>query len=146
MMSPSTSAPHNQPIQPELDVLVSTVLLLLGLGLVMVYSASIAIAEAKFGEGSSYYFLARQASYILAGIAVGIGCFRIPLRWWQAYSHYLLGLGILLLLVVLIPGISHEINGSRRWIPLGITSFQPSELMKLSRIIFSRVSCLSSHC
>ena len=138
MMSPSTSAPHNQPIQPELDVLlVSTVLLLLGLGLVMVYSASIAIAEAKFGEGSSYYFLARQASYILAGIAVGIGCFRIPLRWWQAYSHYLLGLGILLLLVVLIPGISHEINGSRRWIPLGITSFQPSELMKLIILIFT---------
>ncbi|HNS57721.1 MAG TPA: putative lipid II flippase FtsW [Nitrosomonas europaea] len=138
MMSPPTSAPHNQPIQPELDVLlVSTVLLLLGLGLVMVYSASIAIAEAKFGEGSSYYFLARQASYILAGIAVGIGCFRIPLRWWQAYSHYLLGLGILLLLVVLIPGISHEINGSRRWIPLGITSFQPSELMKLIILIFT---------
>lgn len=138
MMSLSTSAPHNQPIQPELDVLlVSTVLLLLGLGLVMVYSASIAIAEAKFGEGNSYYFLARQASYILAGIAIGTGCFRIPLRWWQAYSHYLLGLGILLLLVVLIPGISHEINGSRRWIPLGITSFQPSELMKLIILIFT---------
>lgn len=139
MMSISTSTPHNnQPIQSELDLLlISTVMLLLGLGLVMVYSASIAIAEAKFGEGSSYYFLARQASYILAGIVVGTGCFRIPLRWWQIYSHYLLGFGILLLLVVLIPGISHEINGSRRWIPLGITSFQPSELMKLIILIFT---------
>lgn len=103
----------------------------------MVYSASIAIAEAKFGEGNSYYFLARQALYILAGIAVGTGCFRIPLRWWQTYSRYLLGLGILLLLLVLIPGISHEINGSRRWIPLGITNFQPSELMKLIILIFT---------
>lgn len=139
MISLSTStAPHKQPIQPGLDLfLASSVLLLLGLGLVMVYSASIAIAESKFGEGNSYYFLVRQAFYIVAGITAGAGCFQIPLRWWQTYSHYLLGLGILLLLVVLIPGISHEINGSRRWLPLVIFNLQPSELMKLFILIFT---------
>ncbi|MBE7527881.1 putative lipid II flippase FtsW [Betaproteobacteria bacterium PRO4] len=136
--SVAPTASHNQPIQPGLDLLlVVAVLLLLGLGLVMVYSASIAIAESKFGEGNSHYFLVRQVLYILAGIAVGNACFRIPLRWWQTYSHYLLGFGILLLVVVLVPGISHEINGSRRWLSLVIFNFQPSELMKLFILIFT---------
>lgn len=138
MISSSAPAPHKQPIQPELDLLlVATVLLLLGLGLVMVYSASISVAESKFGEGDSYHFLGRQALYILLGAVLGRHCFKIPLRWWQTYSHYLLGLGILLLIMVLIPGLSHEINGSRRWIPLVFINFQPSELMKLIILIFT---------
>ncbi|MCC6915995.1 MAG: putative lipid II flippase FtsW [Nitrosomonas sp.] len=138
MVNSPAPAPHKQPVQPEVDLLlVATVLLLLGLGLVMVYSASISVAESKFGEGDSYHFLGRQALYMLLGIVLGQYCFRIPLRWWQTYSHYLLGLGILLLIAVLIPGLSHEINGSRRWIPLVFINFQPSELMKLFILIFT---------
>ena len=136
MISPSTT--HNQPIQPKLDLhLLSAVLLLLGLGLVMVYSASIAIAESKYGEGGTYYFLVRQALSILLGIFAGMIAFQVSLRQWQTYSHYLLAVGVVLLLVVLIPGIGLEINGSRRWLPLVIFNFQPSALMKLLILIFT---------
>ena len=136
MMTPSTV--HNQPAQPELDLaLLSTVLLLSGLGLIMVYSASIAIAESKFGENGTYYFLVRQAISIVLGIGCGMAAFKVSLRQWQACSRFLLVIGIVLLFVVLIPGIGLEINGSRRWLPLVIFNFQPSELMKLLILIFT---------
>lgn len=136
MMTPSTV--HNQPAQPELDLaLLSTVLLLSGLGLIMVYSASIAIAESKFGENGTYYFLVRQAISIVLGIGFGMAAFKVSLRQWQTCSRFLLVIGIALLFVVLIPGIGLEINGSRRWLPLVIFNFQPSELMKLLILIFT---------
>lgn len=136
MMTPSTV--HNQPAQPELDLaLLSTVLLLSGLGLIMVYSASIAIAESKFGENGTYYFLVRQAISIVLGIGFGMAAFKVSLRQWQTCSRFLLVIGIVLLFVVLIPGIGLEINGSRRWLPLVIFNFQPSELMKLLILIFT---------
>ncbi len=134
----SSSTTHNQPIQSELDLyLLSAVLLLLGLGLIMVYSASIAIAESKYGENGTYYFLIRQAFSILLGIFCGMAVFQVSLRQWQACARYLLAIGMVLLFVVLIPGIGLEINGSRRWLPLVIFNFQPSELMKLLILIFT---------
>jgi len=136
MMTPSTV--HNQPAQLELDLpLLSIVLLLSGLGLIMVYSASIAIAESKFGENGTYYFLVRQAISIALGIGFGMAAFKVSLRQWQTCSRFLLVIGIALLFVVLIPGIGLEINGSRRWLPLVIFNFQPSELMKLLILIFT---------
>lgn len=136
MMSSPVS--HNQQIQPDLDLpLVATVLLLLGLGLVMVYSASIAIAESEHGSNGTYYYLIRQSAYMLLGIVFGLLAFQAPLYKWRAYSPYLLAAGILLLILVLIPGISREINGSHRWLPLGPVNFQPSELMKFLILIFT---------
>lgn len=111
---------------------------LLGLGLVMVYSASISIAGAGSGtHGYPAYFLLRHAAYLAVGLLAGVIAFQIPLRWWQKYSFPLFLIGVVLLALVLIPGVSHEVNGSRRWISLKIVNFQPSEFVKLSMVIYA---------
>ncbi len=111
---------------------------LLAIGLVMVYSASIAIAEAaKYTGGNGEYYLLRQGSFIAIGVMVGVGAFQIPTKVWQQAAPYLFLAGLLLLLVVLIPGIGREVNGSRRWIPLGFANLQPSELMKFLAVLYA---------
>jgi len=107
-------------------------MILIGIGLVMVYSSSIALAETakKFGNSSSY-FLIRQTLFICIGAAAGFITFLIPIRWWQKVSPYLFLGGLFLLLLVLIPGIGHKVNGSRRWLSLIVFNLQPSEFMKL---------------
>jgi cell division protein FtsW len=111
---------------------------LLALGWVMIYSASIAIAEAaRYTGHNGEYYLMRQGIFIVAGVAVGISAFQIPMRVWQQIAPYLFLLGLLLLVVVLIPGIGHEVKGSRRWIPLGFANLQPSELMKLLAVLYA---------
>lgn len=105
-------------------------LMMLGLSLVMVYSASIASAEAKSALGNqSTYYLLRQGLYIVLGITAGAVCFQIPLNNWQKMAPFLFLLGVLLLVLVLIVG--RSINGSQRWLPLGIVNLQPSEFVKL---------------
>jgi cell division protein FtsW len=111
---------------------------LLAIGLVMVYSASIAIAEAaKYTGGNGEYYLLRQGIFIAIGVMVGVGAFQIPTKVWQQAAPYLFLAGLLLLLVVLIPGIGREVNGSRRWIPLGFANLQPSELMKFLAVLYA---------
>jgi len=111
---------------------------LLAIGLVMVYSASIAIAEAaRYTGNNGEYYLLRQALFIALGIGVGIGAFQVPMRVWQQASPYLFLAGLLLLVIVLIPGIGREVNGSRRWIPLGFANLQPSELMKFLAVLYA---------
>ncbi|MFM8490634.1 MAG: putative lipid II flippase FtsW [Candidatus Methylopumilus sp.] len=107
-------------------------IILIGIGLVMVYSSSIALAETakKFGNSSSY-FLIRQTLFICIGAAAGFITFLIPIRWWQKVSPYLFLGGLFLLILVLIPGIGHKVNGSRRWLSLIVFNLQPSEFMKL---------------
>ncbi|MDQ1314669.1 MAG: cell division protein FtsW [Pseudomonadota bacterium] len=123
----------------ELDYsLLWLVLGLLAIGLVMVYSASIAIAEAARYTGSNgEYYLIRQGVFIAIGLVAGAGAFLVPMRVWQQAAPYLFLVGLLLLLVVLIPGIGREVNGSRRWIPLGFANLQPSELMKLLAVLYA---------
>jgi cell division protein FtsW len=107
-------------------------LLLLGIGLVMVYSASIALAEADKATGhQSTYFMVRHAIYLGIALLAGLVAFQVPTRYWQRVAPYLFLIGLALLVVVLIPGIGRDVNGSRRWIPLGIATLQPSEMMKL---------------
>ena len=124
---------------PEYDqVLVWIVLSLLAIGLVMVYSASIATAEAsKFTGFHAEYYLLRHGVYILVGLLIGIAAFQIPLLDWQKLAPYLFLLGVLLLVLVLIPGIGREVNGSRRWLPLLIVNLQPSELMKYFAVLYA---------
>ncbi|MBI1285054.1 MAG: putative lipid II flippase FtsW [Thiobacillus sp.] len=111
---------------------------LLAIGLVMVYSASIAIAEAaRYTGGNGEYYLLRQALFIALGVGVGIAAFQVPMRVWQQASPYLFLAGLLLLVIVLIPGIGREVNGSRRWIPLGFANLQPSELMKFLAVLYA---------
>jgi cell division protein FtsW len=111
---------------------------LLALGLVMVYSASLAIAEAaRYTGNNGEYYLVRQAIFIAIGIGAGFAAFQVPMRVWQQAAPYLFLAGLLLLVVVLIPGIGREVNGSRRWIPLGFANLQPSELMKLLAVLYA---------
>ncbi len=108
------------------------VLSLLAFGMVMVYSASIAYADASkmFGH-NSVYFLTRQAIYIAIGLLAATVAFQIPMNSWQKMSPYLFIGGVMLLVMVLIPGIGKVVNGSRRWISLLVMNLQPSELVKL---------------
>jgi cell division protein FtsW len=107
-------------------------MILLGIGLIMVYSASIAIAEADkaVGNNSSYY-LVRQAIFIMISLSAGFVAFNIPLAWWQKMAPYLFLVGLALLVLVLIPGIGRVVGGSRRWLSLFVINLQPSEFMKL---------------
>lgn len=105
-------------------------LILLALGLVMVYSASIAIADSSnaFGHNSTY-FLIRQSIYITLGLMGGAICFQIPIEWWQKMAPYLFVAGLVLLVLVL--AIGRNVNGSQRWLSLGFMNLQPSEFVKL---------------
>jgi cell division protein FtsW len=118
--------------------LIWSALLLASIGLVMVYSASIAMAEAeRFTGFRPNYFLVRHAIYIAIGLAFAVALFRVPVWVWQKASPWLFLLGVAMLIAVLIPGIGREVNGSRRWIPFGIATFQPSELMKLFVVLYA---------
>ena len=118
--------------------LVWSALLLVSFGLVMVYSASIAMADAeRFTGYRSSYFLVRHGISLVVGIAIAFAFFKVPVWLWQRAAPWLFLGGTILLVAVLIPGIGREVNGSRRWIPLGITGFQPSEFMKLFVVLYA---------
>ena len=123
----------------ELDMtLFWSVVLLLSLGLVMVYSASIAMSEAEKLSGyRMHYYLMRHSIFLVLGIVAAFISFQIPVALWQRLALPLFVLGGFLLVLVLIPGIGREVNGSRRWISLGFTSMQPSELMKFFVVLYA---------
>jgi cell division protein FtsW len=111
--------------------------LLLAISLVMVYSASIAYAQADAATQNRYYFLIRHAIFMVIGLACGYVTFQIPTPFWQKYAGKLFLLGVLMLVLVLIPGIGRVVNGSRRWISLFVINLQPSELMKFATVIYA---------
>jgi cell division protein FtsW len=112
--------------------LLGSVLLLLGIGIVMMGSASVSIAEKQFGE--PFYFIWHQAAYICIALLLSQVVLHVPTRVWNSISPHLLVAGCVLLMLVLVVG--KEINGSTRWINLGVLNFQPSELVKLFVVIF----------
>lgn len=121
--------------RPSCDLwLLGSVAALILLGLVMVYSASISFAERDIGHSS--YFLWRQI------IAVALGCIfmylvmRTPARLWELAGPYLLLVGIVLLVLVLLPGIGITVNGSSRWLRFGVINLQPSEFIKLFIVVY----------
>ena len=130
------------PLNTEADydrTLFWIVLFLFGIGLVMVYSASIAIADAgrHSSGGHPAYFLVRQAVFLAVGAIAGMVAFQVPMRSWQKMALYLFVAAAILLVLVLIPGIGREVNGSRRWLSLFIVNLQPSEFMKLCVVIYA---------
>jgi cell division protein FtsW len=111
---------------------------LLALGLLMVYSASIALADGpRYASYGQYYFVVRHAAFVAVGLVVAAITLTLPIRMWQRLSVPLFMLALLLLLAVLVPGIGREVNGAHRWIPLGPLNFQPSELMKVAALLYA---------
>ena len=113
-------------------------LLLLAIGLVMVYSASIAMAEASAHTGyRPWYFLARHTMFLAAGAAAALVAFQVPMKAWQRLAPWLFIIALALLVLVLVPGIGKSVNGSRRWLSLFVLNLQPSEFMKLAAVLYA---------
>lgn len=133
-----TDVKPRAPVAEYDQTLVWTAVLLLALGLVMVYSASIAIAEGSRSTGhQSVYYLVRHALFVAGGLAAGLVVFQVPMRLWQRAAPWLALIGALLLALVLVPGVGREVNGAKRWIALYFVNFQPSELMKLCVVLYA---------
>lgn len=111
---------------------------LVALGLLMVYSASIALADGpKYASYGQYFFVMRHSIFVSLGIIAALVAWTIPLAWWQKMSWPLFGFTLVLLVLVFLPVIGREVNGARRWLFLGPVNFQPSELMKLVSVVFA---------
>lgn len=104
------------------------------IGLIMVASASMGVAEALYGN--AFYFFIRHLIYLLMGLTAGLIASRLPMHFWEKYSGWLLFGAFIFLLLVLIPGIGKRVNGSMRWIGLGPITMQPSELAKLMVVVY----------
>jgi cell division protein FtsW len=133
-----TDVKQQAPIAEYDHTLVWLAVLLLGLGMVMVYSASIAIAEGSRATGNQpMYYLLRHSAFIAVSVVSAVIAFQVPLRVWQRAAPYLFLFGLALLALVLVPGIGREVNGSRRWLSLYFVNVQPSELMKLLVVLYA---------
>jgi cell division protein FtsW len=121
-------------------------LLLAATGLVMVYSASIATAEAsRFTGNNAGWYLARHGIYLAAAMAAAIAVFLVPVRFWQLAAPWLFAGCVALLVLVLIPGIGREVNGARRWLDIPMASVQPSEAMKLAAVLYAADYTVRKH-
>ncbi len=119
------------------EALMWAIALLLSISLVMVYSASIAYAEADPATNNRYFYLFRHMIFMTIGLAGAWITFQIPTALWQQYAGKFFLFAGFLLLLVLIPGIGKVVNGSRRWINLFVLNLQPSEVMKLAAAIYA---------
>lgn len=120
-------------------VLFVTISILLGLGIIMILSASSHLGDLKYG--SPYYFFVRQIIWALIGTAIMLFISRIDYKLYRKYAKLIFVVAIGLLALVLVPGVgSGEIRGAKRWINLGFMDFQPSEAAKLATIIFLSAS------
>jgi len=115
-------------------------LALLAWGMVMVYSASIALPDnprfARAGYGPMF-FLTRHVLFIAISFVAALLAFQIPMQTWERIAPWLFVVSLLLLVAVLIPHVGRVVNGARRWLPLGIMNFQPSELAKLAMVLYA---------
>ncbi|MDB5852603.1 MAG: ftsW [Herminiimonas sp.] len=127
----SRMAEYDQP-------LVWVTLLLMLFGMVMVYSASIALPDSpKYSSYRNAHFLVRQAIFILVSLAAGLVVFRIRIEAWQRAAPWLFVITLVLLACVLVPGLGKGVNGAKRWLSFKVFNLQPSELMKLVVVLYA---------
>ena len=118
--------------------LVWITLMLMLFGLVMVYSASIALPDSpKYANYQHAYFLKKQAIFICISLMTGLFVFRIRIEVWQKYSSLLFVATLFLLALVLVPGIGVSVNGAKRWLNLVVYNLQPSEIMKIAVVLYA---------
>ncbi|MCB0359290.1 MAG: putative lipid II flippase FtsW [Bdellovibrionales bacterium] len=115
--------------------IVLALLILLGMGVLMVYSTTAVLASDDGGSAADY--LRRHALHIALGIAVFVLCASIPSEWWARSSSWLLCLGLLSILLVLVPGVGVVAGGARRWLAIGPVRVQPGELFKLIAALYA---------
>lgn len=126
------SASRNKPPPPDFILSLSLITLLL-LGVTMVTSASVAIAEQD--AGNPFYYGIKQMMAVAIGLGAGGLAYLTPMERWRAWSVPCTWIGIALLIIVLIPGVGLTVNGSTRWLPLGFMTFQASEWMKWAFVL-----------
>jgi cell division protein FtsW len=107
---------------------------LASLGVIMVGSSSIAIADGQ--HVGPFYYLIRHMVFLALGVGVCFVVMRMELEWFERHAFSLLLFSVILLLLVFVPGLGMRINGARRWIRLGIVGFQSVEAVKLLFIVY----------
>ncbi|KRB92326.1 putative lipid II flippase FtsW [Noviherbaspirillum sp. Root189] len=118
--------------------LVWVVVLLMLFGMVMVYSASIALPDSpKYANYKNFHFLIRQAAFVSVAVIAGFLVFRVRIETWQRLAPYLFVATLVLLVLVLVPGVGKGVNGARRWLSFKVFNLQPSELMKLFVVLYA---------
>ena len=111
---------------------------LLMFGVVMVYSASIALPDSpRFANYKPTHFLVRHAFAVSLGLTVALGAFAVPIKSWQRLAPAMFVFGLVLMVIVLIPGIGKSVYGARRWLSLYVLNLQPSELLKLFVVLYA---------
>ncbi|HZS67903.1 MAG TPA: putative lipid II flippase FtsW [Burkholderiales bacterium] len=145
-MTPTFLPARNAPDAEYDRSLAWAALLLAAGGLVMVYSASIATAEANRYTGfSATWFLMRHGMFFAVALGAALMVFLVPAKHWQQAAPLLFLGGMALLIAVLLPGIGREVNGARRWLALPLVSVQPSELMKLAAVLYAADYTVRKH-
>jgi cell division protein FtsW len=130
--------PLRSSIAPVDYALLWVISALIFFGVVMVYSASIALPDSpKYAGYQSWHFLVRQSMFIGASLLAGWIAFKVPVRTWRRYAPIIFVISLILLAAVLIPGIGKGVNGARRWLPLKFINLQPSEVMKLAMLLYA---------
>ena len=128
---PSKMMEYDQP-------LVWVTLLLMLFGMVMVYSASIALHDSpKYANYKNTYFLQRQAIFICISLVAGLFVFRVKIAVWQRYASVMFVATLILLALVLVPGVGLSVNGAQRWLNLKVMNLQPSEIMKIAVVLYA---------
>ena len=137
------SGTSRTPSQPQRELgfdqpLLWVTVTLLAWGLVMVYSASIAMPDnPRFAKYDHNFFLIRHALFLCVAFVAALIAFQVPLRTWERWAPWLFLFSLVLLLLVLIPGVGKVVYGARRWLPLGVMNFQPSEMAKFATVVYA---------
>lgn len=114
--------------------LLLSMVMLLGIGVVMVYSASSVIAMKRFG--SDIYFFKKQALHALVAILVLVCCRHVPYSCYRTLVYPILGIAFLSLMALHVPGVGHTVGGAKRWLRFFGVSCQPSEFARVALIIY----------
>ncbi|MEW6380423.1 MAG: putative lipid II flippase FtsW [bacterium] len=118
------------------QILFLTVVMLIGLGLVMVYSSSALVAEGSRYQVSPFYFLKKQALYAGLAMLVLFCTMSVPYGWWRTWTYVILLSSLILLMLVFLPALGRQSGGAMRWLNLAGITFQPAEIAKFALMLY----------